>query len=259
MVEKRLVDYISKTLSQGYSIERVRNALLKKGWKPEDVDSALSMVASNPSVKSIPVKKVIGKKTIQKKAAKKDLNFQGSGVVQAKQPAKQISKQTKSLKNYSQKSAKSIKSTMTDEFEASQDTPLKSSPRDLNTISDSNSRSSKKTTTKPNIEKKSFKSLFKNTEPDAKYNEYDKKEKQNKKDLFKGFNFKESKSKDKNDDKKKKKKEEKSNKISSGEIKKKDGLKGLKITLVILILLFLVVLGFGIWYFFFYTSGGFLG
>ncbi|MFW6282873.1 MAG: hypothetical protein ACOC1P_02360, partial [Minisyncoccales bacterium] len=75
MVDKRLIDYVHKTLSSGYSVVQVREALLKKGWRQEDVDEAILAVSPMVSEKTRPLKKV-SKKISQpesKKTSKKTM------------------------------------------------------------------------------------------------------------------------------------------------------------------------------------------
>ena len=44
MVEKRLIDYFRKGLSQGYSIESLRKSLIRQGVHERDVDEALQYI-----------------------------------------------------------------------------------------------------------------------------------------------------------------------------------------------------------------------
>lgn len=43
MVDNRLLDYINSTISRGYPPERVRDHLVKSGWKAAEVDAAIGI------------------------------------------------------------------------------------------------------------------------------------------------------------------------------------------------------------------------
>ena len=44
MVNPRLVNYIKTQLSRGFSVDRIKEALVSKGWKIQDVSLAVMMV-----------------------------------------------------------------------------------------------------------------------------------------------------------------------------------------------------------------------
>ncbi|MFW6283224.1 MAG: hypothetical protein ACOC1P_04205, partial [Minisyncoccales bacterium] len=113
MVEKRLLDYVKRTVSAGYSVKRVRDALLKKGWRPEDVDEAIKS-AQNTSSKKIPQKSPKGALpgSPQSKQPKTETT-QKQAVKQASYPGQITEQSTKSVPGETQskqlKSTKSIK------------------------------------------------------------------------------------------------------------------------------------------------------
>lgn len=209
MPDKRLIDYIRKTLSSGYSQKRVREALLKKGWKSKDVDEALSLVLTNASSEN-------NLKSNNQKTPQDVLNEYSSKI--NKKSTKQVFPQKQTLSLNQEKNLSEQKTEIS---------PIKKTNKDARL--DTNKNTSEK--------KDPFKDF--NQENKNKKSSGEKEVQEQKQEIKKSSGEKEE-----NLDKKKEGIEEKKE-------LKKTGLKGLKITLIFLIILFLIVLGFGVWYFFF--------
>jgi len=54
-MDEKVVDYVQKEISKGYSQNQIRSVLLKKGWKQEIVDEALFLASAPDAPKSSPV------------------------------------------------------------------------------------------------------------------------------------------------------------------------------------------------------------
>ena len=54
MVTPQLVEYIKNTLGRGYAEDKVRDALVKKGWKQADVDEA-ALLEADPDAATVAV------------------------------------------------------------------------------------------------------------------------------------------------------------------------------------------------------------
>ena len=280
MVDKRLIDYVHKTLSSGYSASQVREALLKKGWKQEDVDEAMLAVSPMVSAKSRPLKKVSKKIPQQesRKTPKKPVRdfFSSFKKSASKNIGLSVSPEEKVVA-----SSKETKKQETRPEEQKEQKNLMPKETKKNYAQDLVKGISQKSMFETNSSNKNISSK-KITENKTKEKDNDKEKGSSEEDIFKEFNFEDNKQEknkqEKNKQEKNKQEEDsedkegikyKENNKEKDKVKnkdfnekksqqkhsdKKDSLLGLKITLAVLIILFLAVLGVGIWYFFFYSG-----